>query len=258
MIIIRDMQEWQRLRSTFSSSLKIGFVPTMGCLHQGHASLLKRCREENDLCVLSIFINPVQFNDSQDYQHYPRTIEQDLAMAKEHHIDYVLMPEVDAIYPNGNLIFIDTIHPLAKSMEGKQRPGHFSGVLTVVMKLLLLVKAHHVYLGEKDYQQLSLIQQLIKDYFIDTQVIACASIREPSGLPFSSRNTRLSAQEKSTVEDFYQQLLNSSLNNIHQIETLLEQFNLKKDYVEIHNNRLFLAFRIGPIRIIDNHEVTLC
>ena len=150
------------------SRLQIGFVPTMGNLHQGHLSLLERCCTENDISVLSIFINPTQFNNKNDYTNYPQTLEQDLALAEKAKVDYILMPTYSELYPD-DFAYQVSETKISQELEGKFRPGHFTGMLTVVLKLLLLVKAHRAYFGEKDYQQLQLIRGMAKSFFLETE-----------------------------------------------------------------------------------------
>src|SRR3990167_8680513 len=164
MKIINNIKEWKKIRGNLSDDLKIGFVPTMGCLHQGHASLIKNSVSQNDITVLSIFVNPTQFNDPSDYQHYPKTVDDDIELARQLNVDYVITPDAEGMYPNGNQIQLITDHPFSTIMEGHYRPGHFNGVLTVVMKLLMLIRATKIYFGEKDYQQYFLVNELSKKY----------------------------------------------------------------------------------------------
>ncbi|MCX7126325.1 MAG: pantoate--beta-alanine ligase [Gammaproteobacteria bacterium] len=254
MKIIADVNEWIKIRNGFSETIKIGFVPTMGCLHQGHGSLINDSVKQNDITVLSIFINPTQFNDASDFSRYPKTIEKDLDYARQLNVDYVVTPDVEAMYPEGNSISLITDHPFSNIMEGHYRPGHYNGVLSIVMKLLLLVRPNNIYFGEKDYQQYFLIRELIKKYFIQTNIVMCPIIRESSGLPFSSRNTRLSLTEREQVEMFYQFFYINRPHTLNEIKEKITELGMHLDYFEIHNNRLFLAIKVGPIRIIDNAD----
>ncbi len=252
MKVITDIKEWQHIRNHLPNDLKIGFVPTMGCLHQGHTSLIKNSVEKNNITVLSVFINPTQFNDPADYERYPKTLDTDIEMARQLGVNYVITPDIDSLYPNGNHLFLETDHPFSKIMEGQYRPGHFSGVLTIVMKLLVLIRANNVYFGQKDYQQYFLIAELIQNYFIQTDINLCATIREASGLPFSSRNTKLSTDERKTIETFYEFFYRNHPHSLTQVIEKIAELKMTYDYLEVHNNRLFFALRVGPIRIIDN------
>ena|SRR3990167_2712314 len=252
MKIISNLKEWKTIRNNLSADLKIGFMPTMGCLHQGHASLIKKSVSQNDVTVLSIFINPTQFNDPADYARYPQTLDSDIDMARNLAVDYVIIPNIDSMYPDGNNIHLMTDHPFSLVMEGYYRPGHFNGVLTIVMKLLLLIRANSVYFGEKDYQQYFLIGELIKKYFIPTEIIVCPIFRESSGLPFSSRNTKLTANERQLVETFYEFFYINRPHSLDEIKKKMVELKIQYDYFETYDNRLFFALKIGSIRIIDN------
>lgn len=242
--IINSIEQWQALRQQFDPALALGFVPTMGNLHQGHASLLTRSLEENAITVLSIFVNPTQFNDKNDLARYPRTLDEDLALAHALKVDYVLAPKPSEIYPNGYDYKISE-QLISQTLEGKCRPGHFDGVLTVVMKLFGLVKPHRAYFGEKDFQQLYLIQEMVKAFFLNIEIIACPTLRRSSGLPLSSRNNLLSESELA--------LADKVATALHQQQC--PPHNVTFDYIEQWQNRLHYAVRIGAIRIIDNIEL---
>ncbi|HRE33194.1 MAG TPA: pantoate--beta-alanine ligase, partial [Candidatus Berkiella sp.] len=158
--LIHSLEKWQALRKTFRPHDSVGFVPTMGNLHQGHASLLSLAKAQNQISVLSIFVNPTQFNDPKDLQQYPRTLEEDMKIATSLDIDYVICPSANELYPDE---YHYQVHETTIShlLEGISRPGHFTGMLTIVLKLLLLVKATHTYFGEKDYQQLQLVKGMV-------------------------------------------------------------------------------------------------
>ena len=250
MKILRDIASWRYYRQSLSSSQTLGFVPTMGCLHRGHEALLKQSIADNDVTVLSIFVNPTQFNDPTDYTQYPRTEQEDLALAKKIGIDCVFMPTEEAMYPDHGHYTISTTHPFSQVMEGLMRPGHFTGVLTVVTKLLLLVNPHKAYFGEKDYQQLQLVRGLVEAFFMNTEIIACPTVREPSGLPCSSRNRHLSQAEKQLAEQFAHMMQN--YHHPADMKKKLTHANLHADYVEQHEKRLFAAVRVGKTRLIDN------
>ncbi len=244
--------DWLKVRNALPQDTRIGFVPTMGALHQGHKSLLEKARRENDFLVLSIFVNPTQFNDSSDYQHYPRTLEQDCRIAVDSGVDALLIPSEKDMYPYGNEMPIITQHPASQIMEGKVRPGHFNGVLTVVMKLLQWVQPTRVYFGEKDFQQYLLICELVKNYFLDVDVIGCETIREASGLPLSSRNQRFDAEQIKLAHRFAELLRSGSYDDLAAIQQRLEKEGLIVEYLEKHFGRLFIAVECHGIRLIDN------
>lgn len=254
MKIMSDIKEWKKIRDNLSSDLKIGFIPTMGCLHQGHASLIKNSDSQNDITVLSIFVNPTQFNDPSDYQHYPKTFNGDIELVRQLNVDYVITPDIESMYPDGNQIHLVTDHPLSNVMEGHYRPKHFNGVLTIVMKLLMLIRSNKIYFGEKDYQQYFLVSELVKKYFVQAEVILCPTVREPFGLPFSSRNTKLSTNERQLIETFYEFFYINYPHSLTEIKEKISELNIQYDYFEIHNDRLFFALKIGSIRIIDNFK----
>lgn len=251
MKIITDIAAMKAVRKATRARQSIGFVATMGNLHAGHASLLQHARNENDLVVLSIFINPTQFNRSDDFDHYPRTLEADIALAKSLKVDYVFTPEKQTLYPD-DYCYQLTENDLSKHMEGAHRPGHFDGMLTVVMKLLQIIAPERAYFGKKDYQQYQLIEGMARAFFLDCEIIACETMRETSGLALSSRNARLSTAEKKLAEKFNELL--RSQRPCQQIITELTQLGFSVDYIEQHGQRRFGAVSLGDIRLIDNVE----
>lgn len=174
---------------------KIGLVPTMGALHDGHASLVKRAVLENDIVVVSDFVNPTQFNDKNDLLKYPRTLEADCKLLEKEGADYVFAPSVEEIYPEPDTRQF-SYAPLDTVMEGKYRPGHFNGVCQIVSKLFMIVEPDRAYFGEKDFQQLAIIREMVKQMNFPLQIVGCPIVREKDGLALSSRNTRLSADER--------------------------------------------------------------
>ena len=190
MHVSETIAEW-RLRRREHQGRSIGFVPTMGALHEGHGSLVERCREENDVVVVSIFVNPTQFNDPSDLDRYPRTMESDLQYLETLGVDEVFFPRQTDMYPHGYRFRVEP-ETSAQVMEGLHRPGFLTGVMTVVLKLLNLVRADRAYFGEKDYQQLRTVREMVDDFFLLTQIVPCATVREESGLALSSRNALLS------------------------------------------------------------------
>jgi pantoate--beta-alanine ligase len=190
------------IESHKSKSNSIGFLPTMGALHDGHLTLAKKCKKQNDISIVSIFVNPTQFNDKKDLEKYPRNIESDILKLIPSKIDVVFLPNTDEIYPNGQEHGNEIdLGGLDEYMEGAFRPGHFKGVAQVVMRLLEIVTPDRLYMGQKDFQQFTIIQYLINEMKIKTQLIVCQIIREKNGLAMSSRNERLSkdAREKAGI-----------------------------------------------------------
>lgn len=245
--LITSLSDWQALRATLTQP--IGFVPTMGNLHAGHASLLQRAKQDNAVSVLSVFVNPTQFNDTNDFDIYPRTLENDLTLAAQHKIDYVLAPNAAALYPNGFQYRVSE-QALATVMEGNCRPGHFEGMLTVVLKLLLLVMPTHAYFGEKDYQQLQLVQGLVQDFFLPITIVPMPTIRAENGLALSSRNQRLTPARQAHAAHLFQ-TLQQATDCASAIQTL-ERLGFKVDYIEEHQDRRFGAVFLDGVRLIDN------
>lgn len=253
----------------------IGFVPTMGALHQGHISLQEKSRRENDVTVCSIFVNPIQFNNPEDLEKYPRTEDVDLKMLKEAGCHMVFMPSATEMYPEENKIVFDFGH-LDKVMEGQFRPGHFNGVAVVVKKLFDIVQPHRAYFGEKDFQQLAIIKALVKMLQIPVEIVPCPTLREASGLAMSSRNERLNSKDRETASIIYKTMwlakekipsmlpqelekwIIQELNSITGLQT--EYFNLvdAETLLPVHEwktgqpVRGCLAAYIGGVRLIDN------
>ena len=185
---------------------RIGLVPTMGALHAGHLSLVEAARREVDVVVVSTFVNPLQFDDPSDLAHYPRTFEQDAALAAEAGVDYLFAPAEEELHPAPVLISV-RVGELGDVLEGASRPGHFAGVATVVSKLLALTGRCRAYFGEKDYQQLVLVRRLVTELHFPVEVVGCPTVREPDGVALSSRNLLLSATERAAAPVLYRALL---------------------------------------------------
>ncbi|QNK55330.1 pantoate--beta-alanine ligase [Paenibacillus sp. PAMC21692] len=197
MIVCRTIQELKSaLGERASDGKSLGFVPTMGYLHEGHASLLRKAREENDVAALSIFVNPLQFGPKEDLDRYPRDEERDLAIAAECGVDVVFLPTVQEMYPGRPLTKV-IVDEVTDRMCGASRPGHFDGVGTVVSKLFHLLKPSRAYFGMKDAQQVAVIEQMVHDLNFDIEIVRCETVREPDGLALSSRNVYLSAEHRS-------------------------------------------------------------
>ena len=188
---IKDLKAY--LAEEKQDKKKVGLVPTMGALHKGHLSLVKRCVSDNDVCVVSVFVNPTQFNDKHDLETYPRTLEADCDLLAEAGCDCVFAPTVDEMYPEPDTRVFD-LGKVAEVMEGARRPGHFNGVAQVVSKLFYMVEPDNAYFGEKDFQQIAVIRAMVKQLNIPVTINACPIVREEDGLALSSRNTRLSAE----------------------------------------------------------------
>lgn len=232
--------------------MQIGFVPTMGALHQGHIELLRQARRENEQVVLSIFVNPTQFNDPKDLEKYPRTLSDDLQMAEKAGVDVVWTPNFEDMYPD-QYRFKITENDLSQKFCGAHRPGHFDGVLTVVMKLLQVVSPDRAYFGEKDYQQLSLIREMASAFFLPTKIVPVATVRESDGLAMSSRNVRLAAEERKNAP-LLNQLLRGA-KSAQEASQALNRAGFKVDYVEDFEGRRLAAAWLGNVRLIDNVQV---
>jgi pantoate--beta-alanine ligase len=259
----------------------VGFVPTMGYLHEGHLSLVRCAKKDNDLVVVSIFVNPTQFGKNEDYDRYPRDLQRDLKLLEREGVDIVFAPEVEDMYPPGFSTYVEETK-LSQTLEGKFRPGHFRGVCTVVNKLFNIVQPDRAYFGEKDYQQLLVIKKMVEDLNMDIEVVGCPIVREPDGLAKSSRNVYLSEEERRQATALYksfllaQKLVEEGLTDAQKLRqeilNFLKQFPLIKeiDYVEIVDpqtlepvkeikggERILIAVRMPSARLIDNWEIKL-
>lgn len=254
----------------------IGFVPTMGALHEGHLSLVRRAKEENDITVVSIFINPIQFGPSEDFKRYPRDIEGDTEKLNKEGVDILFMPDISSMYSEGFSTFVE-VEKLSEKLCGAFRPGHFRGVATVVAKLLNIVKPKRAYFGQKDFQQAIIIKQLVKDLDMDIDIVVCPTVREEDGLAMSSRNTYLNKRQREAATVIYKALTEASdiiksgiIDGIY-IKRLMQDRLLKEpvvtgiDYAGVYNPEtldelseikgdavLAVAVRIGDTRLIDN------
>lgn len=184
----------------------IGFVPTMGALHYGHMALVDRCRADNDVTIVSVFVNPTQFGPNEDFDAYPRDLERDLALCRTHGVDVVFHPGVDEMYPEPLRTVVE-VASLSTILIGEQRPGHFQGVATVVTKLLNLVEPDRAYFGEKDFQQLAVIRRMVFDLSMRASIVGVPTVREANGLAASSRNVRLTPDERKAAPAIYEGLV---------------------------------------------------
>ena len=259
---------------TNSTGIRIGFVPTMGALHQGHLSLVMRSKRENEVTVVSIFVNPTQFNDTRDLEKYPRTLDADINLLSQVGCDIVFAPTVDEMYPEKDtrIFHFGTLETV---MEGRHRPGHFNGVAQIVSKLFDAVQPHIAYFGEKDFQQLAIIREMVKQLNYTITIAGCPIVRESSGLALSSRNMLLSAEEHKKAPIIYQILSESCIfvaqKQPHEVRNwVLNKFQntgLDVEYFEIVDGYSLqpvsswnesdyivgcIAVFCGKIRLIDN------
>lgn len=248
MNIVTKLNDWQAIRKK-NSNKSIGFVHTMGHLHAGHLSLCSHSQAENDLTIVAIFVNAKQFNQIEDFIHYPRSLEEDIALLGEKKVDYLLLLDSETIYSDNYHIQIHDTSDLSKILEAEFRPGHFIGMLTVVLKYLNIVKPTRSYYGEKDYQQLLLIQKMALALFLETEIVGCPTIRATDGLALSSRNTRLSLEQRAKASHFptILKLASSSEDAMNGLKSL----GFKVDYVSDHWGRRLGAVHIGAVRLID-------
>lgn len=251
MILCRSISEWRALQSAFAGR-SLGLVPTMGALHAGHLSLVQRSQRENAVTVVSIFINPTQFDQAQDLERYPRQNERDLALLKGVAVDAVFLPARDEIYPDDYHYRVSESE-LSLRLCGAHRPGHFDGVLTVVMKLLNIVRPTRAYFGEKDYQQLLLVRGMAWAFFMETEIVACPIMREPDGLALSSRNENLDSVQRRQAASLHQ-VLREPIGTAD-ARVRLQQLGFEVDYVEDFDGRRLAAVRLGSTRLIDNVPV---
>ncbi len=248
--VFSNIDSWRAFhRAEMPIDKSLGFVPTMGNLHNGHASLLQRSLTENNMTVLSIFVNPTQFNEDNDYQNYPNTFNEDLALAQALGVDFVLQGNYADLYPDDYHYRIEE-QVISQGPEGIARPGHFTGMMTIVMKLLQLVRPQRVYFGEKDYQQLRLVQGMVEAFFLDVEVIGCATLRDAAGLALSSRNNLL-ADNKIPQARLFSKILQSD-NGLDTIRQELKRANFKVDYVQDWQGRRCAAVWLDNVRLIDN------
>lgn len=231
---------------------RVGFVPTMGNLHVGHASLIERAKAENDVTVVSIYVNPTQFNQQSDFQHYPRTLDQDKALLTSLGVDYLLLPTESVMYPDHYQVQLSETE-ISRELEGEYRPGHFNGMLTVVLKLLNLVRPTRAYFGEKDFQQLLLVKKMVTALLLPIEIVGCETKRAEDGLALSSRNSRLTSTQRELAARF-PTLLSQSLP-LASIADQLSELGFKVDYVAEKWGRRLAAVWLGEIRLIDNIPV---
>lgn len=243
------LEDWIETRNQRGTKT-LGFVPTMGNLHEGHLSLIRQSQAENDETIVSIFVNQTQFNNKDDYERYPRTLDADLTHLRNAGVDYCLIPQMNDMYPDGYRFQIhETTHH--ERLEGKHRPGHFTGMLTVVMKLLNLVSPTRAYFGEKDFEQLQYIKEMVHAFFMKMEIIGCPTRRETSGLALSSRNNRLTREGRKKADTFAGLFLKAP--SLEEAKEALSAFDV--EYLEEAHQRRFVAVNIDGVRLIDNIEI---
>ena len=276
MILVKKKAELENLLQSYrKAGQTIGFVPTMGALHQGHLALVKTCREQNDRTVCSIFVNPTQFNNSTDFEKYPVTIGQDINLLEAAGCDMVFLPSVVEMYPTGEPILEYDLGAIENILEGKYRPGHFQGVCRIVDKLLIATQPHNLYLGQKDLQQCMVISKMIalKNHRAGLQI--CDTMREPGGLAMSSRNVRLGETDKKKAAILIDTLRNlqhdlkagDTQQLLEKAQNVLTSHGFKVDYVAVASAKdlspirtwdgqqkavALLAATINEVRLIDN------
>ena len=278
MIIAYSLAELQTaLKNQISSETIIGLVPTMGALHEGHATLVRTAKKTSNFVVVTIFVNPTQFNNPEDLSNYPKTEEKDIALLKMLDCDLVFFPKISDVYPDDYIFPGINLGFLDQTMEGELRPGHFQGVCQVVYRLFQLTKPNKAYFGLKDFQQVSVIRFMVNHFKLPIEIIPCETSRDENGLALSSRNLRLSEVQKKEALVLYKSLseakLNTSKFNPSQIKAIAEESiqksALRLEYVEIvdpitlenltnewcANARMCIVAYAGEVRLIDNMEI---
>ncbi|ABV34220.1 pantoate--beta-alanine ligase [Pseudothermotoga lettingae] len=275
MVVVKNIDEMKKICRELRKEKTIGFVPTMGYLHEGHLSLVRRSKKENDITVVSIFVNPTQFGPNEDYNSYPRNLNRDASLLEKEDVDYVFIPEIEQMYPKDYSTYINE-EKLSRHLCGRSRPGHFRGVCTVVTKLFNIVKPNRAYFGQKDAQQFRVIRRMVRDLNMDVEVIECPIVREPDGLAMSSRNIYLSTEERNQAlalnrslkiaENLYRSGEKNTERMKEKIVQYLSSFDkIKIDYVEIVSEETLepvekiegkvvvaIAAWVGKARLIDN------
>ena len=277
MEIITTIPQLRTFRAALQQEARVGLVPTMGYLHAGHMSLVELARKHNDVVVVSIFVNPAQFGPKEDFSRYPRDIERDLRMLGEAGVDWVFMPSVEEMYPEGYSTYVD-VREVTAPLEGAVRPGHFAGVATVVAKLFNLIQPNHAYFGQKDAQQVVVVRKMVHDLNFPLEIVVGPTLREPDGLAMSSRNVYLNPEERQAAV-----VLSKSLGAVRELwnegerrgtalreamsRTLAAEPLARPDYTSVADPLTLqelddsgaaqgalasLAVRIGNTRLIDN------
>ncbi|MGD2134508.1 MAG: pantoate--beta-alanine ligase [Gemmatimonadales bacterium] len=241
---------WRGIRrDPANAGSTIGFVPTMGALHAGHFSLVERSVAENDRTVVSVFVNPTQFNDPADLERYPRDLDADRAALARLGVDYLFLPRYETLYPDDYRYRV-VERERSTILCGARRPGHFEGVLTVVLRLLAIVCPHRAYFGEKDYQQYELVRDMARSFFLDVEIVPCPIVRDADGVALSSRNALLSPEGRVLAASFARALREAP--SVDAVRRTLAGRGIEIDYVEEHGDRRYGAVVINGVRLIDN------
>jgi len=277
MELIKTIAEMQRVSASFPAHQKIGFVPTMGYLHAGHLSLVEQSNRQCDITVVSIYVNPAQFSPTEDLSSYPRDLEHDLELLTQYKVDYVFFPTNAEMYPAGYKTWVE-VEEISNILCGASRPGHFRGVATIVLKLVNIVKPHLMFMGEKDFQQVTVLKTLLTDLNLKTQIVSCPIVREKNGLAMSSRNVYLNPQERQQarclsetirkIQSLYKAGITDSAQLIEAGRKHIRERGGKLDYLSLVDSetlemmlvsnsrtRIILAVFIGKTRLIDNQAL---
>lgn len=248
MNIVTNVKEWQAIRRELANQT-VGLVPTMGNLHAGHLSLCEKSLAENAVTVVSIFVNPTQFNQAQDFDSYPRTLDQDAALLAALGVDYIIAPQATDMYPDQYQVRV-TETDISQVLEGEFRPGHVEGMLTIVLKLLNLVRPAKAYFGEKDYQQYLLVKKMAEALLMPVDIIPCQTKRAENGLALSSRNSRLTPEQQTLAANIPR--LMREYSSVEEVREELEQLGLKVEYVADKWQRRLVAVWLDSVRLLDN------
>lgn len=281
MELIKDIDRMRTYIERIEKGKIIGFVPTMGGFHEGHLSLIRKGREDSDVLVVSIFVNPTQFGPEEDFESYPRDLERDVKWCKQEGVDVVFAPSREEMYPDDYSTFVEVERYLTSTLEGNSRPGHFRGITTILTKLFNIVSPDRSYFGEKDYQQHLVVRKLVRELNLNMEIVTLPTVREKDGLALSSRNSYLTREERKAASILYRSLLRAKENTlqgirdakaiISDIKDLIRGEPLARiDYVAIVDPAtlkmiekiekevvLLLAVKIGGHRLIDNMRIRL-
>ena len=277
-IIARSLLNLKKNLNNIKTNQKVGLVPTMGCIHEGHLALIKKCKKLKYFTVVTIFVNPAQFNNKNDLKKYPSQEKKDVEILKQYNVDLVFIPKPQQMYPKGYSTYIKEIN-LSDILCGKYRKNHFSGVLTIVLKLFLIVQPYAAFFGEKDFQQLFLIKKMVKDLNLGVKIIGIPTVRDSNGLALSSRNKLLNGKGLEIAKQIYlnfkkiryldykytkdlelylkKELKNSGLNNLEYLEIRdTNELNHPKNIRDRKKLRVFVAVYVGKVRLIDNFKLS--
>ena len=276
-IIARSLQKLKKNLNNFKKKQKVGLVPTMGCIHDGHLALIKKSKKLNYVTVVTIFVNPAQFDNKNDLKKYPSQEKKDLEILKKYDVDLVFIPKKQQVYPLGYSTYVKEIN-FSHILCGKYRKNHFSGVLTVVLKLFLMVRPYAAFFGEKDFQQLFLIKKMVKDLNLGVKIISISTVRDINGLALSSRNKLLNFKGREIAKAIYsnfkkirhsnykytkdleiylkKQFIKSGITNIEYLE-IRESHSLEKasELKNVKKLRVFIAVYVSNVRLIDNYKL---